>query len=121
YRDVDGLYFENLKDLLDAREQLQGRGVRTYESDVRPLERFLMERFINGNIEVVGEATTKNSYIQVEQTQARSAQEQKVPFSILSLDIETSMRGQLFSVGLHQVQHDGSGEEKSIVLMNGQP
>lgn len=117
-RDVDGLYFENIKSLLDAREQLQGIGVRTYESDVRPLERYMMERFICGHVEIAGELK-EGRFLELRQAQVRTGKEVSVPFSMLSLDIETSMRGQLFSVALHQLNHDGSGSEKSIVLMNG--
>lgn len=115
YRDVDGLYFNSLKDLLDAREKLQSAGVRTYESDIRPLERFLMERFINGTVEVAGEL---NENV-LSEAQARTCGDVKVPFRILSLDIETGMQGQLYSVGLHQLTHDGSESERSLVLMNG--
>src|SRR5690606_12153226 len=43
----------------------------------------------------------------------------KVPFRILSFDIETGMNGQLYSVGLHQLAHDASETERSLVLMNG--
>lgn len=115
HRDVDGLYFKSLKDLLDAREKLQSAGVRTYESDIRPLERFLMERFINGTVEVAGEL---NENV-LSEAQARTCGDVKVPFRILSLDIETGMQGQLYSVGLHQLAHDSSESERSLVLMNG--
>lgn len=115
YRDVDGLYFKSLKDLLDAREKLQSAGVRTYESDIRPLERFLMERFINGTVEVAGELSENV----LSDAQARTCGDVKVPFRILSLDIETGMNGQLYSVGLHQLAHDASETERSLVLMNG--
>lgn len=118
YRDVDGLYFKSLKDLLDARDQLQVKGVRTYESDVRPLERYLMERFICGTVEVAGELI-EGASLTLEDAQIRACKDIEVPFSILSLDIETSMKGQLLSVGLHQLSHDGSKTEKSLVLMNG--
>ncbi|MBH47546.1 MAG: hypothetical protein CME71_05200 [Halobacteriovorax sp.] len=119
YRDVDGLYFQNLKDLLDAKEKLQALGVRTYEADIRPLERFLMERFISGTLEVIGEVKETSPYIVVEQAQIRAKKDIAVPFSMLSLDIETSMKGDLLSIALSQVNHDKSGSEKNIVFMNG--
>ena len=118
YRSVDGLYFSSIRDLLDARDKLQAAGVRTYESDIRPLERFLMERFICGTVEVAGELV-EGKIPALEDVQAKAIGDVKVPFRILSLDIETGMRGELFSIGLHQLAHDASEEEKSLVLMNG--
>lgn len=119
YRDVDALYFKSLKDLLDAKEKLQALGVRTYEADIRALERFLMERFICGTLEVIGEVKETSPYVVIEQAQVRAKKDIDVPFSMLSLDIETSMKGELLSVALSQVNHDKSGVEKNIVFMNG--
>ena len=45
---VDALYFRNTQDLARARQACQSRGVATYEADVNPAARFLMERFIQG-------------------------------------------------------------------------
>ena len=44
---VDALYFASRRKLLDERDRLRNQTF-TYESDVRPSERFLMERFITG-------------------------------------------------------------------------
>ncbi|HHH10489.1 MAG TPA: DNA polymerase II, partial [Sorangium sp.] len=46
--DVDGLYFSNRRQLLAERDWLAQQGYATYESDVKPSERFLMERFVAG-------------------------------------------------------------------------
>ena len=45
---VDGLYFRTLKDYREARLRLSEMGSRMWESDVRPEDRYLMERFIAG-------------------------------------------------------------------------
>lgn len=119
FRDVDGLYFQTHKDLLEAKDILQNAGVRTYEADIRPLERYLMERFIHAHIEVSGSIQNHAKSLVVHEAQLRSAKPFDVTFSLLSLDIETSMKGDLLSVGLHQINHDGTGDEKSLVLMNG--
>src|SRR5690606_36897772 len=42
-------------------------------------------------------------------------------FNLLSLDIETGKRGQLYSIDLHQQDHLGMGAEKKVVLMIGDP
>ncbi|MFI5237985.1 MAG: hypothetical protein ACHQLA_08605, partial [Ignavibacteriales bacterium] len=44
---VDALYFNTQRDLKTAVEELERIGVSTFESDVDPSRRFLMERFIN--------------------------------------------------------------------------
>ena len=51
---VDALYFKTQNILYKARKILQEKGIKTFEADVRPEERFLMERFIQGGIEFQG-------------------------------------------------------------------
>jgi DNA polymerase-2 len=45
---VDALYFKTQNILYKARKILQEKGIKTFEADLRPEERFLMERFIQG-------------------------------------------------------------------------
>ena len=52
---VDGLYFRCQRDLAAARDILRGRGVTLYESDLKPNDRYLMERFVNASFSVHGE------------------------------------------------------------------
>ena len=51
---VDALYFNSQRDLKTAVEEIENMGIRTYESDVDPARRFLMERFINAQVAVEG-------------------------------------------------------------------
>ncbi|MCK7522125.1 MAG: hypothetical protein MZV64_32820 [Ignavibacteriales bacterium] len=51
-KDVDALYFNTQRDLKTAAEELEKMGIRTFESDVDPARRFLMERFINAQVKV---------------------------------------------------------------------
>jgi len=48
---VDGLYFRNQRDL----QAIRRGATRLCESDVRPVERFLMERFVRAGFEASGE------------------------------------------------------------------
>jgi DNA polymerase-2 len=114
---VDCLYFQTYDQLIKTREDLNTKGVRTFEADVRPPERFLMERFIDGSVEIQGQPEKENGKLVFHNPSLR-----KASFSpnleICSLDIETSMGNDLFSIALHQY---GGREEKKIVFMVGEP
>ncbi len=54
--DVDALYFESLNYYYEGKRTLQNKGIQMFESDIRPADRYLMERFINGSIEIIGQS-----------------------------------------------------------------
>ncbi len=60
---VDALYFNNQRDLKTASEELDGMGVKTFESDIDPSRRFLMERFINAQVQVEGTFSKKKNLV----------------------------------------------------------
>ena len=62
---VDALYFNSQRDLKTAAEELEEMGVKTYESDIDPSRRFLMERFINAQVQVDWhfQSEKKSSYV----------------------------------------------------------
>ncbi|MBW1890398.1 MAG: hypothetical protein JRI93_07725, partial [Deltaproteobacteria bacterium] len=97
---VDAVYFRTQIDLFRARDRLRAQGTPTFETDVRPEERFLMERFIHGGIEFEGEFNSVNGVRQFVDPRMCSKACQP-EFSILSLDIETGQKGQLYSVACH--------------------
>lgn len=116
-RRMDGVYFNRYKDLMDTKEHFHKNGIRTYESDVRPNERFLMERFINGEVEVQGAFQTigKTRVFHNPQIKARPRQDQLPNFNVMSLDIETSMGDDLYSIAIHQV---GEREYKKVYMVD---
>lgn len=73
--------------------------IETIESDVRLVDRYLMERFIQGGIEFTGNKTAKRGYTQLTQVKCRKGNYQP-NLSYVSLDIECSEKGILYSVGL---------------------
>ena len=114
-REVDGLYFDTYLEAVRARGELEKLGVRTYENDVRTDERFLMERFINGSVEVNGQVAFVEgvkTYVNPEITSA----EYRPRFSMLSLDIETGIGGELYSIAYH---YKSDNDEKKLVHMIG--
>ncbi|RDE25346.1 DNA polymerase II [Motiliproteus coralliicola] len=129
-RSVDGLYLNQLEALYRAREQLQRFGVTLIEDDIRPAERYLMERFICGGLQInAGQwqsAGAGSRWQQLEQASIAPC-DYRPRLRVLSFDIETSMRGQeLYSIGLYGVLANGrdrqTGPDKvelARVLMRG--
>ena len=50
YRPVLGLYCQQHRQLINLDKQLRKAGVDVYEADIRPPERYLMERFITAPV-----------------------------------------------------------------------
>ncbi|HVH44713.1 MAG TPA: hypothetical protein VM925_20310, partial [Labilithrix sp.] len=53
---VDALYFRSQRALVEERERLREAGWFPLESDVKPSDRYLMERFVTGALRVEGPA-----------------------------------------------------------------
>ncbi len=97
---VDALYFKSQNLLYKARKILQNNGIKTFESDLRPEERFLMERFIQGGGEFQGPCHSNGKILKFMDPRIRKAEVHPC-FSVLSLDIETGQRGELYSIAVH--------------------
>ncbi|NAW65580.1 DNA polymerase II [Photobacterium halotolerans] len=92
---------------------LSAEGIKVFEDDIRLADRYLMERFIRGGIAFAGNAVIRDGYTEFRQVKTKSAD--YLPFlSVVSLDIECSEKGILYSVGLHS-------EADSRVIMVGEP
>ncbi len=111
---VDALYFNTLKDFQEAKDSFHQNGLRTFEADVRTPERYLMERFIYGSIEFFGEFENKNGLLIYRDPKIKRGSYDP-DFNVLSLDIETSMGNDLFSIGLHQ--RGPKGEFKKVLMV----
>ncbi|MBD64983.1 MAG: hypothetical protein CME62_07230 [Halobacteriovoraceae bacterium] len=113
--EVDVLYFDSIKSFQEALQYCDQNGVKHFESDVPMTERFLMERFIKGDIEYQGESTTSAAYKIFESPQVRPLTTQRpIAFKTMSIDIETGVDGSLYSIACHTGHR---GEEQSLVLM----
>lgn len=117
---VDGLYFGSQRALRDARDRLKSQGVQCYESDVKPEDRYLMERFVRGACVVEGDAERKLGYVQFTNPAIRPS-EFAPEFSVVSLDIETAgLSGELYSIAVasrdvERVFMAGGGEDTETV------
>lgn len=85
---VDALYFKRRTTMLDERERLRQEGFGVLESDIRPTNRYLMERFVTGGCIIKGRATQRRGYVDVALEGMKRA-EYRPKLSSLSIDIET--------------------------------
>jgi DNA polymerase II len=111
---VDGLYFPRQRDLQRFRAQAAGAGTPLYESDLKPHDRFLMERFVTAGFELAlaDSPPARPGHLELIAPPLRPA-DWEPELRALSLDIETDGEaGEVLCVAL------GSGE-RELVLMQG--
>ena len=83
---VDALYFRAQRELEAFRER---RGTELHETDVRPADRFLMERFVTGPMVLTGSAEHREGFVEYVDPRVRPG-ECRPRLRAVSLDIETS-------------------------------
>ncbi len=129
---VAAVYFRSHKRSRDALHILR-RHIRIWEADIRPPERYLMERFINAGVsfeyslfqsktKALGNATSSRlalnhpdscpAYLSVKNPTLKPASVTPI-FKVISVDIETTMDAKtLFSIGVY-------GADVKKVFMSG--
>ncbi len=106
-RPVCALYTRQHRQLMRLEKRLRDGGITVYEADIRPPERYLMERFINAPVYVSGEVQRDT----ITQARLKSAPEYRPSLKWASLDIETSRYGELYCIGL-----EGCGQRTVYML-----
>jgi len=97
---VHGVYFKSQQQFYRARDLLQQSDIRCLESDIRPAERFLTERFLTGPVSIHSDFSD-----QVIVNPRISPAEYQPDFTVMSFDIETDYQSdELFSIAF--VSHD---------------
>ncbi len=97
-RPVDAVYFQSQRALRRERDRMRDQQLRTFEGDLRPHDRFLMERFVTGGIRIEGEAQPKQGYIEFVNPKI-SACDCRPELRTISFDIETDgFEGALLSI-----------------------
>ncbi|HEY4144355.1 DNA polymerase II [Pinirhizobacter sp.] len=95
---VLGLYTKGYRQMLALEKRLTEAGVVVLEADVRPDERYLMERFITASVALgVDLALERGTIVN---PRLRAAAGYRPSLRLVSLDIETSAHGQLYSIAL---------------------
>lgn len=134
------LYFTSIAEHKAAVDVLRTAGVSVFEDDIRLHERFLLSRFIRGGVAFLSQQTGQQSargHVQAQPkphfrrlSQVRlKASDYEPQFRVLSLDIECSGQGELYSIGLYgdglygnSLYDESLAEEKlARVLMIGPP
>ena len=97
---VCGVYFASQQQLYRSRDRLGQAGIACYESDIRPAERFLCERFITASVEV--DADYSSETLQDVRLQPGAYIPQ---LEVMSLDIESDYESDvLFSIAFVTTQ-----------------
>lgn len=124
---VAALYFNRTSWLFQAKQLLRQSNIVCYEDDIRLSERYLMERFIYATANFTGQLAEQETFVQESLSEqpkicppriinnARlSTGDFQPEFKVLSIDIECSEHGELYSIGL-------AAEGYQRVLMIGEP
>ena len=97
---VDALYFKQQRDLNALRDQLSYDKSKLFESEIKPTERYLMERFITASLTVKGELIQYENHQEIRQPQLKKS-DYYPKLKWISLDIEThDLRGRLYSIAV---------------------
>ncbi|WP_103735415.1 DNA polymerase II [Pseudomonas sp. GZJR-8] len=108
HRPVLGLYARQHRQLMDIEKRLRSAGVDVYEGDVRPPERYMMERFITAPVWFGGTPDANGTLLDA---QMKPAPDYRPRLKLVSLDIETTAQGDLYSIAL-----EGCGERQVYML-----
>ncbi len=117
---VVACYFFSQNALQACRLRLDQLGVTVHEGDLWPVDRFLMERFVTGGLEIAGPHQRRGNFLYFRNPAIRPGDWQP-GLSVLSLDIETAVdRLELFSIGAVTANEErvfmvGSGEDTANI------
>jgi DNA polymerase-2 len=113
---VSGVYFESQRQLYRARDLLAQHQLACYESDIRPTDRFLNERFITASVNVESEYSNQA----IENVSLKSG-DFTPDLTVMSIDIETDYQNDaLFSIAFvsQQIKKTliiGEGEDNDLI------
>ncbi|MGF0241174.1 DNA polymerase II [Rhodococcus sp. IEGM1300] len=108
HRPVLGLYCQQHGQLMRLETMMRRAGVDMFEADVRPPERYMMERFITAPVVFGG---TPNAEGLLLDAQMKPDPDYRPTLRLVSLDIETTAQGDLYSIALQ-----GCGERQVYML-----
>jgi len=110
---VDGLYFRQQRELNNFRADQDA----LYESDIKPADRFLMERFVCTGFEATGDLIESSHFLSMSNPRIKAV-DYSPKLSALSLDIETrAYSDELYSIA-GSMMHGSTADNR--VYMKGQ-
>ncbi len=107
-RPVLGLYTRQHRHLAGLGKRMAQAGVDIYEADIPPPDRYMMERFITAPVLFRGEADEHGRLLNAEM---KPGTQYRPRLRLVSLDIETSAHGELYSIAL-----EGCGQRQVFML-----
>lgn len=107
-------YLQNLADYHLAKTLLSDN-VDLYEDDIKLVDRFLMERFVKGGAWVQGDRLQRSSFVELTNCKFKANPDYTPTLTRLSLDIECSIDGVLYCIGLK------SDNEAVVIMVGEQP
>ncbi|TAA43644.1 DNA polymerase II [Corallincola spongiicola] len=116
---VSVFYFTAINSHFRAQDLLREQQIELFEADFRLHDRYLMERFAKGGLQFIGQPSQRQGYIEYQQAKIKPA-EYLPEFKVLSLDIECSLQGELYSIGMH-IPASEQQAEIATVIMRGKP
>ncbi|MBC2676951.1 DNA polymerase II [Pseudomonas baltica] len=105
---VSGLYCRQYGQLQRLETMLRQAGIAVYEADIRPPERYLMERFITAAVGFDGQLQADGQY---HEARLKPASAYRPQLRLASLDIETTAQGELYCIGI-----EGCGQRDVFML-----
>ncbi len=113
HKPVVGIYSLSYRQLLGLEQTLKALAIKLYEVDIRPHERYLMERFITASVHIEGGARHSDARRghTLTDCKLKPAPNYRPQLRVVSLDIETSAHGQLYSIAL-----EGCGQRQVYML-----
>lgn len=108
HRPVLGVYCLQYRQLMNIEKLLRKGNIDVYEADIRPPERYLMERFITAPVVFSG---TPDADGVLCNAQIKAAPDYRPTLKLASLDIETTERGELYSIAI-----EGCGQHQVYML-----
>ncbi len=97
---VDGLYFQSQRAMSELHQQYAANGA-LYESDIKPADRYLMERFVCAGVRATGKLIDYGSYRQMSNPVVKPS-DYLPELRLASVDIETrGLSTQLYSIAVH--------------------
>jgi len=116
HQPASALYCKSQRQMFNAKDRLAARGIHLLESDIKPTDRFLMERFITGGVVVSGEPEQHGNNLALRNPLIKPS-EYKPVLRALSIDIETDYdAATLYSIALY-----GEGVAEVLMIDEQQP
>lgn len=122
FKSLDGFWVEKV--VCETQEKLKSRcqefaskGLRTFESDIKALERYLMDHNIFAQINIEGVGVMKDGLLTFENPKITPGHYYP-DYKIMSFDIETGKDGRLLSLA-YSFRSKAFNEDRAVVLGQG--